>query len=91
MHKGDMIIADHPESASSILTRIDGIVLEVTKTGSVIIELADGSVIRRRSNSDAVYVQPPSNWQELFEQQEVLFSRSRQTKFGRRPDNKQSS
>ena len=91
MHKGDMIIADHPESASSTLTRIYGIVLEVTKTGSVIIELADGSVIRRRSNSVAVYVQPPSNWQELFEQQEVLFSRSRQTKFGRRPDNKQSS
>jgi hypothetical protein len=91
MHIGDMIIADHPESESSILTRIYGIVLEITKTGSVVIELADGSVVRRRSNSVAVFVQPPLNWQELYKQQEVIFSRPRQAMFGRSSKSKPSS
>lgn len=84
MHKGDIVIADNPESRSSMLTRIYGTVLEITKTGSVIIELADGSVIKRGSNSVAVYIQSPSNWQELYEQQEVVFSRSRKSLFARR-------
>lgn len=84
MHKGDMVIADHPESESSILTRFYGIVREITKTGSVIIELADGSVIKRRSNSVAVYVRPPSNWQKLYKQQEVLFTHPRRPMLGRR-------
>ena len=66
MRKGDLVIADHPESESSILTRFYGIVLEISQTGNVIIELSDGSVIKRKSNSIAVYVHPPSNWQELF-------------------------
>ena len=84
MHKGDIVIADNPESRSSRLTRFYGIVLEITKTGSVIIELADGSVIKREGNSVAVYLQSPSNWQELYEQQEVVFSRSRKSLFTRR-------
>ncbi len=47
MHIGDLVIADHPESESSILTRFYGIVLEIGQTGRVIIELADGSVIEK--------------------------------------------
>ena len=73
MRKGDFVIADHPESESSVLTRSYGIILEITNRGSVIIELADGSVIKRQRNSVAIYVQSPTNWQELFERQEVLF------------------
>lgn len=84
MRKGDLVIADHPENESSVLTRFYGIVLKITKTGGVIIELADGSVIERRGNSVAVYVQPPSNWQDLFERQEVLFTHSRQPMMGRK-------
>ena len=83
MHKGDLVIADHPESESSILTRFYGIVLEIGQTGRVIIELADGSVIERQTNSIAVYVHPPSNWQELFKRQEVLFNRARRPIMGR--------
>ena len=83
MRKGDLVIADHPESESSILTRFYGIVLEIGQTGRVIIELADGSVIERQTNSIAVYVHPPSNWQELFKRQEVLFNRARQQLMGR--------
>lgn len=83
MRKGDLVIADHPESESSILTRIYGIVVEISQTGSVVIELADGSMIERKRNSIAVYVHPPSNWRELFERQEVLFNRSRQPLMGR--------
>ncbi len=83
MRKGDLVIADHPESESSILTRFYGIVLEISQAGRVIIELADGSVIERQTNSIAVYVHPPSNWQELFKRQEVLFNRARQPLMGR--------
>lgn len=73
MRKGDLVIVDDPQSESTALTRFYGIILEITKNSSVLIKLADGSVIRRQSNSVAVYIQPPSNWQELYEQQEVLF------------------
>ena len=73
MRKGDLVIADHPESESSVLTRTYGVVLGITEQGNVLIELADGTVIKRKRNSVAVYVRPPSNWQELFEKQEVLF------------------
>ena len=82
MRIGDLVIADHPESESSILTRSYGIVLEISHTGRVTIELADGSVIERKRNSIAVYVHPPSNWKELFERQEVLFNRARQPLMG---------
>lgn len=81
MVKGDIVIADNPESSSTRLTRFYGIVLEITKTGSVFIELSDGSVITRQFNSIAVYKQPPSNWQELFEQQEIVYSHPKQTLF----------
>lgn len=83
MRKGDIVIADHPESRSIGLTRFYGIVLEITKTGSVVIELADGSVINRQVNSIAVYIHPPSNWQDLFKQQEIAFSHPRQAMFNR--------
>ncbi len=52
MRKGDVVIADNPESSSSRLTRSFGTVLEITQAGSVLIELADGSVIKRQGNSD---------------------------------------
>lgn len=83
MDKGDIVIADNPESRSNRLTRFYGIVRDVTKKGKVLIELADGSVITRQGNSVAVFIQPPSNWQELYEQQEVPFSHLRQSPFGR--------
>ena len=79
MRKGDLVIADDPESESSVLTRFYGIVLDVSKKGSVSIELADGSVIKRQRNSVAVYIQPPSNWQDLFKRQEVLFFSPKQS------------
>jgi len=84
MHKGDIVITDNPESRSSKLTRFYGIVLEITKTGKVIIELADGSVIKRGHNSVAVYIKTPSNMQELYEQQEIVLSHPRQSLFTRR-------
>ena len=74
MDKGDRVIADHPESDSSTLTRSYGIVLKVSKSGKVLIRLADGTVIKRHGSSVAVYVQPPNNWQDLFDKQEVIFS-----------------
>lgn len=81
MRKGDLVIADHPESNSSILTRSYGIVREITAEDSVKIELADGSVIKRQRNSVAVYTHPPSNWQELFKQQKTLYPQARQSRF----------
>jgi hypothetical protein len=77
MEKGDMVMADHPDSRSKNFVRSYGIVQEITQTGRVIIKMADGSLISRRYNSIAVYVQPPPNWQELFEQQ-VVFSPEKQ-------------
>lgn len=84
MHKGDIVITDNPEGRSSKLSRFYGIVLEITETGRVVIELADGSVIKRGCNSVAVYIKTPSNWQELYQQQEIVLSRSRQSWFTRR-------
>jgi hypothetical protein len=73
MQKGDMVMADHPDSRSRELIRSYGVVQEITKTGSVIIAMADGSLINRNFNSIAVYIQPPSNWLELYQQQKVRF------------------
>ncbi len=58
MRKGNFVIADHPERKSRVLTRSYGIVLEIINRGGVIIELADGAVIKRQRNSVAVYVHP---------------------------------
>lgn len=79
MHKGDTVIADHPDSRSKRVIRSYGIVLEITKAGNVIIEMADGSLIKRQFNSIAVYIQPPANWPELYEQQHTIFSRKNNT------------
>ena len=72
MQKGDIVIAEHPDSRSNRLMRYYGIVHEITKAGSIIIEMADGSMIKRQSNSVAVYTKRPSNWQDLYKQQIVL-------------------
>ena len=76
MEKGDMIMADHPDSRSKMFIRSFGIVQEITKAGDVIIEMADGSLIKRKFHSIAVYIQHPSNWQELLKQQ-IVFSQPR--------------
>ncbi|MBT8345957.1 MAG: hypothetical protein KJO28_06600 [Desulfofustis sp.] len=81
MREGDLVIADDPESGSGVLSRIYGIILEITGGDSVLIQLSDGSVIRRKRNSVAVYIQPPSNWQDLFKQQEVPFESPKQALF----------
>ena len=81
MREGDLVIADDPEGGSGVLTRFYGIILEMTGGDSVLIKLSDGSVIRRQRNSVAVYVQPPSNWQDLFNRQEVLFENPKQALF----------
>lgn len=88
MRKGDLVIADDPESESTEHTRFYGIVIDVTRRGRVSIELADGSVITRQPNSIATYVHPPSNWQELFERQEVLSPQPRQSIFTRNKKNR---
>jgi hypothetical protein len=75
MQKGDMIMANQPDSKSREITRSFGIVQEIDDLGDVIIEMADGSLIKRKFQSIAVYIQPPSNWQELLTQQEIVFSR----------------
>jgi|GEM_PF-4495267 len=77
MVKGDIVIADHPDSKSNKLVRSYGVVQEITKAGNVLIEMADGSMIKRQFNSIAVYIQPPSNWQDLYHQQ-VMSSRPKQ-------------
>lgn len=77
MHKGDTVIADHPDSRSKKVIRSYGIVQEITKAGNVIIEMADGSLIKRQFNSIAVYIQTPANWPELYEQQHAVFSRKK--------------
>jgi len=88
MHKGDSVIADHPDSRSNRFVRSYGIVQEVTKAGSVIIKMADGSMIKREFNSIAVYIQPPPNWQDLFQQQ-VVFSPPKQQMMFRGSHSKQ--
>ncbi len=82
MHKGDIVIADHPDSTDSGLTRSYGIVHKVTKQGMVTIEMADGSRIERRINSIAVYIKPPANWQELYDRKVVSCQRKRRMLFG---------
>jgi len=77
MEKGDIVMADHPDTRSRKFVRSFGIVQEITKIGDVIIEMADGSLIKRKFQSIAVYIQPPSNWQELLTQQQVVFSQPR--------------
>lgn len=74
MEKGDIVMADHPDSRSRKFVRSFGIVQEIKKSGDVIIEMSDGSVIKRKFQSIAVYIQPPSNWQELLTQQQIVFS-----------------
>lgn len=76
MFKGDYVVAVHPDSRSNKLIRSYGIVQEITETG-VIIKMADGSLIKRQFNSIAVYVQPPSNWQDLYEEQQIEFFQSK--------------
>jgi len=62
MEKGDIVMADHPDTRSRKFVRFFGIVQEITEAGDVIIEMADGSLIKRKFQSIAVYIQPPSNW-----------------------------
>jgi len=83
MQKGDIVMANHPENRSRALVRSYGIVQEITEAGVVIIEMADGSLITRQFNSVAVYIQPPSNWSELFKQQRVVLSRPKQQMMAR--------
>ncbi len=83
MQKGDIVMADHPDSRSRAFVRSYGIVQEITQAGSVIIKMADGSSIKRQFNSVAVYTHPPSNWDELYEQQEVVFSQPKRQMMAR--------
>jgi hypothetical protein len=82
MQKGDSVIANHPDSRSNKLIRSYGIVQEITKAGSVTIKMADGSIIKQPLTSIAVYIQPPSNWQELYQQQVVLSQPKQRMLFG---------
>jgi hypothetical protein len=74
MQKGDNVMVNHPESHSREFVRSYGIIHEITKAGGVIIEMADGSLIKPHFSSVAVYVHPPENWDELFQQQQIIFS-----------------
>ncbi len=76
MYKGDSVIANHPDSMSNKLIRLYGIVQEITKAG-VAIKMADGSLVLRPFNSVAVYIQPPTNWQDLYEEQQIEFVQSK--------------
>ena len=76
MHKGDSVIANHPDSVSKKLIRSYGIVQKITQAG-VVIKMADGSLILRPFNTVAVYIQPPANWQDLYEEQQVEFFQSK--------------
>ena len=76
MYKGDSVIANHPDSMSNKLIRLYGIVQKITKAG-VVIKMADGSLILRPFNSVAVYIQPPANWQDLYEEQQIEFFQSK--------------
>ncbi len=77
MHKGDIVIAENPGSKSSRLIRSYGVVHSVTNSGSVVIEMADGSMITRHFSSVAVYTKLPPNWKKLYQQQ-VVASRPKQ-------------
>lgn len=88
MQKGDSVMADHPDSRGGECVRFYGVVQEITKAGGVIIEMADGSLINRHVNAIAVYIQPPTNWQELFEQQIVFASTRKRSMKARRTNKK---
>ena len=75
MHRGDSVIADHPDSRSNKIIRSYGIVQKITKAG-VLIKMADGSFITRQVSSIAVFIQPPSNWKDLYEEQKIEFPQS---------------
>ena len=90
MQEGDLVIADDPESGSGVLSRFYGIILEMTGRDSVLIQLSDGTVIKRQRNSVAVYVHPPSNWKDLFKQQEVLFQSPKMAQFSTTLKNRSS-
>lgn len=77
MRKGDIVIADYPKRRSCKVSRFYGVVVDLVEDGNVIIELSDGSVIKRQSNSIAVYVQPPENWQHLFTQRNIVLSQKK--------------
>lgn len=74
MRKGDVVIADYPRRRSCQVSRFYGVVVDVVEGGNVIIELSDGSVIKRQSNSIAVYVKPPANWKHLFTKRNIVLS-----------------
>lgn len=76
MQKGDYVIANHPDSMSKKLIRSYGIVQKISTAG-VVIKMADGSLILRPFNTVAVYTQPPANWQDLYEEQQVEFFQSK--------------
>ncbi|SHO44205.1 hypothetical protein [Desulfopila aestuarii] len=84
MNKGDTVIAEHPDSRTKKRVRSYGIVQDITKRGNVIIEMADGSLIKRKFHTIAVFIQPPSNWQELYEQQHVSFVYGKKTMMPKR-------
>ncbi len=81
-------MTDHPDSRSREFVRSYGIVHEITKAGGVIIQMADGSMIKREFNSVAVYTHPPSNWDELFKQQTIAFSQPNKQMMNRRSSQK---
>ncbi len=76
MHKGDSVIAVHPDSRPNKIIRSYGVVQDITDSG-VIIRLADGTLINRQYSSIAVYIQPPSNWQDLYREQKIEFPQSK--------------
>lgn len=78
MQKGDNVMVNHPDSSSREFVRSYGIIHEITKADGVIIEMADGSLIKRHFSSVAVYVHLPANWDELFKQQQIVFSEPKQ-------------
>ena len=45
------------------------IVQEIKKRYGIIIETADGSLIKQNFHSNAVYIQSPPNWRELLTSQ----------------------
>lgn len=70
------VIAAGPKDSTSIVHRFYGVVIR--RSGdSLTIKLADGSTIRRRTHSVAVYIQSPPNWERLYRQQEVLTERNK--------------
>ena len=48
IHKGDIVIAENPNSKSNRLVRSYHIVHEVTKAGSVIIKMAADTMVKRQ-------------------------------------------